>query len=75
MTTEESHAVDEMLQDYKESREAMCELTLKISGMATQEEASVIVLASETGVAGLAESMCRGRVNLHSKIYKLADCL
>lgn len=73
MTASESQAVDEMLQDYKESREAMCGLTMKISGMASQYEAPVVVLGQETELASLAESMCRDRVNLHSKIQKLAD--
>ena len=34
MTTEESELIDEMLEDYKESRDAMCTLTFKLSQMA-----------------------------------------
>lgn len=34
MTTEESALVDEMLEDYRESRDAMCTLTCKLSQMA-----------------------------------------
>ena len=77
MTAEESELVDEMLEDYKESRDAMCNLTFKLSQMAAQAECEdpLVVLQPATSLAALTESLCRDRIQLNSKIRLVTDSI
>ena len=79
MTTEESRAVDEMLQDYKESREAMYTLTTRVNRLHREAESSsdaaAVGLLPENGFTAFAETLCLGQISLHNKIELLADSL